>query len=192
MNCKRVVIVGIPGVGKTTVVDKVKDILHSKGINTQYVIFGSIMMKEAEKLGLNDRDGMRHLPVTTQRKLQLAASSEISKIEAEILLVDTHLFIKTNEGYLPGLPFDVATALSPTHIFLIIASPKEIISRRLNDTSRRRDNITENDVIEELEIAQNMLCSLSIITGAAMMQIQNANEKFDKAANSIVSALGVI
>lgn len=192
MNCKRVVIVGIPGVGKTTVVDKVKDILHSKGINTQYVIFGSIMMKEAEKLGLNDRDGMRHLPVTTQRKLQLAASSEISKIEAEILLVDTHLFIKTNEGYWPGLPFDVATTLSPTHIFLIIASPKEIISRRLNDTSRRRDNITENDVIEELEIAQNMLCSLSIITGAAMMQIQNANEKFDKAANSIVSALGVI
>ncbi|MFC1752299.1 adenylate kinase [Thermoproteota archaeon] len=192
MNCKRVVIVGIPGVGKTTVVDKVKDILHSKGINTKYVIFGSIMMKEAEKLGLNDRDGMRHLPVNTQRKLQVAASSEISKIEAEILLVDTHLFIKTNEGYWPGLPFDVATTLSPTHIFLIIAAPKEIISRRLNDTSRRRDNITENDVIEELEIAQNMLCSLSIITGAAMMQIQNANAKFDKAANSIVSALGVI
>lgn len=192
MNFKRVVIVGIPGVGKTTVVDKVKDILHRKGIDTKYVVFGSIMMKEAEKIGLNDRDGMRHLPVTKQRKLQVAASTEISKIQAEILLVDTHLFIKTNEGYWPGIPFDVATALSPTHIFLIVATPQEIISRRLNDASRRRDNITEHDMIDELDIAKNMLSSLSVITGAAIMQIQNSTEQSDKAANTIVSALGVI
>jgi len=192
MNYKRVIIVGIPGVGKTTVVDKVTNILYSKNKNTKYVIFGSIMMKEAEKIGLIDRDSMRHLPVTEQRKLQIAASSEISKIKTEILLVDTHLFIKTNEGYWPGLPFDVVNALSPTHIFLIIASPKEIILRRQNDTSRRRDNITKNGVIEELEIANNMLCSLSIITGAAIMQIHNSNNQSDKAALSIVSALGVI
>lgn len=192
MNFKRVVIVGIPGVGKTTVVDKVKDILHSKGIDTKYSVFGSVMMKEAEKIGLKDRDGMRHLPVTEQRKLQVAASTEISKIQAEVLLVDTHLFIKTNEGYWPGIPFDVATALSPTHIFLIIATPKEIISRRLNDSSRRRDNITENDMVDELEIAKNMLSSLSVITGAAIMQIQNSSDKSDIAANTIVSALGVM
>lgn len=192
MNYKRVIIVGIPGVGKTTVVDKVTNILHSKDKNTKYVIFGSIMMKEAEKIGLTDRDSMRYLPVAEQRKLQIAASSEISKIKTEILLVDTHLFIKTNEGYWPGLPFDVVNVLSPTHIFLIIAAPKEIILRRQNDTSRRRDNITKNDVIEELEIANNMLCSLSIITGAAIMQIHNSNNQSDKAALSIVSALGVI
>ncbi len=192
MNYKRVIIVGIPGVGKTTVVDKVTNILHSKDKNTKYVIFGSIMMKEAEKIGLTDRDSMRYLPVAEQRKLQIAAASEISKIKTEILLVDTHLFIKTNEGYWPGLPFDVVNVLSPTHIFLIIAAPKEIILRRQNDTSRRRDNITKNDVIEELEIANNMLCSLSIITGAAIMQIHNSNNQSDKAALSIVSALGVI
>ena len=34
--------------------------------------------------------------------------------------------IKTNDGFWPGIPYDVATALSPTHIFLVIAQPEEI------------------------------------------------------------------
>ena len=111
MNTKRVIIVGIPGVGKTTVMDKIKDILNSKGIITKYVIFGSIMMKEAEKLGVKNRDDMRKLPLAQQKKLQITASSEISKIHADVLLIDTHLFIKTNDGYWPGIPYDVAKTI---------------------------------------------------------------------------------
>ena len=185
------IIVGIPGVGKTTIVDKVKKILQNKGVSTKYIVFGSVMMEEANKIGVKDRDNMRKLPVNHQRKLQVAASTKISKIITEVLLVDTHLFIKTNDGFWPGIPYDVATALSPTHIFLVIAKPGEIIKRRLNDKSRRRDPVTENEVMEELEIAKNMLSCLAVITGAAMMYIQNIEGKADKAASIAAAALGV-
>ncbi len=185
------IIVGISGVGKTTIVDKVKKILHNKGISSKYIVFGSVMMEEANKIGVKDRDDMRKLPVNSQRKLQVAASTQISKMNTEVLLVDTHLFIKTNDGFLPGIPYDVATALSPTHIFLVIAQPDEIIKRRLNDKTRRRDTVTENEVLEELEIAKNMLSCLAVITGAAIMHIQNTEGKADKAASIAATALGM-
>ena len=185
------VIVGIPGVGKTTIVDKVKKILRNKGVSTKYIVFGSVMMKEAEKVGVKDRDDMRKLPITQQRKLQVAASIKISKMKTEVLLVDTHLFIKTHDGFWPGIPYNVATALSPTHIFLVIAQPDEIITRRLKDVSRRRDHVTESEVLEELEIAKNMLSCLAVMTGAAIMHIQNTEGKADKAASIAAAALGV-
>ncbi len=188
---KRVVIVGIPGVGKTTVVDKVKDTLRSKGVRTEYVVFGSVMMKEAEKIGVKDRDDMRKLSVTEQRKLQVAASSEIGKMNSDVLLVDTHLFIKTEEGYWPGLPHNVAAELAPTHIILIEASPAEILGRRAKDTTRRRDTVNEKDILEELTIAKNMTSTLAVLTGAAIMYVQNTEGKADDAASKVVSAIGV-
>jgi|TARA_B100001971_G_scaffold199420_1_gene209962 adenylate kinase len=191
MDTKKVIIVGIPGVGKTTIVDKVKKILHDKGVRTKYIVFGSVMMKEAEKIGVKDRDDMRKLSVAQQKKLQVAASNKISKMNTEVLLVDTHLFIKTNDSFWPGIPYDVATALSPTHIFLVIAQPGEIITRRLKDTSRRRDHVTEIEVLEELDISKNMLSCLAVMTGAAIMYIQNTEGNPDKAASIAAAALEV-
>ena len=191
-DCKRVVLVGIPGVGKSTVVNKIQETLKSKGITVEYVIFGSVMMKEAEKIGVKHRDELRNLPVSQQRKLQLSASIEISKMKSDILLVDTHLFIKTSEGYWPGLPIDVATALSPTHLILIEATPSEIISRRIKDTTRRRDIVIEKDIIEELSIAKDMLSVLAVLTGASIMYVSNSEGKADDASAKAISALGVV
>ncbi len=188
---KRVVIVGIPGVGKTTVVDKVQETLRKKGVDVNYVVFGSVMMKEAEKIGVKHRDDMRKLPVAEQRKLQVSASSSIAKMDSAVLLVDTHLFIRTREGYWPGLPNDVATALAPTHLILVIAAPNEILARRRADTTRIRDEASEDEIAEELEIAKNMLNSLALITGATMIYVRNAEGKVDEAAAKIVSAIGV-
>ncbi len=188
---RRVVIVGIPGVGKTTVVDKVQEILRKKGVDVNYIVFGSAMMKEAEKIGVKHRDDMRKLPVAEQRKLQVSASSEIAKMDSDVLLVDTHLFIRTKEGYWPGLPNDVATALAPTHLILVMATPNEILARRRADTSRNRDLASEDEIAEELEIAKNMLNSLALITGATMIYVKNSEGKADEAATKIVSAIGV-
>jgi len=46
---KRVIIVGIPGVGKTTVVSKVVDLLKEKKISVSVFIFGTVMFDEAKK-----------------------------------------------------------------------------------------------------------------------------------------------
>jgi len=188
---KRVVIVGIPGVGKTTVVDKIQETLRKKGVDVTYVVFGSVMMEEAGKIGVKHRDDMRKLPVAEQRKLQVSASSSIAKMDSAVLLVDTHLFIRTREGYWPGLPNDVATALAPTHLILVMASPNEILARRRADTTRIRDEASEDEIVEEIEIAKNMLNSLALITGATMIYVRNAEGKADEAAAKIVSAIGV-
>ncbi len=46
---KRVIIVGIPGVGKTTLVSKVVDILKEKNISVSVSIFGTVMFDEAKR-----------------------------------------------------------------------------------------------------------------------------------------------
>jgi adenylate kinase len=57
--------------------------------------------------------------------------------------------------------------------------------------SRSRDPITESEVLEELEIAKNMLSCLAVMTGATIMHIQNTEGKADKAALIAATALGV-
>ena len=50
-NYKRAVIVGIPGVGKTTVITRAAEILNKKR-KTTIVVFGTVMFEEAKKIGL--------------------------------------------------------------------------------------------------------------------------------------------
>jgi adenylate kinase len=51
---KRIVVVGIPGVGKTTVVSSVKNTLEEKGVKTILAEFGKIMLEEANKLNIKN------------------------------------------------------------------------------------------------------------------------------------------
>ena len=61
----RVVVVGVPGVGKTTVITKAAELLNQSGSKTQVMVFGSLMLDEAKKMGIKDRDEMRKLSVTS-------------------------------------------------------------------------------------------------------------------------------
>ena len=76
----RVVVVGVPGVGKTTVITKAAERLNQAGSNTKVMVFGSLMLDEAKKMGVKDRDEMRKLSVNTQRRLQEMAAKDISVV----------------------------------------------------------------------------------------------------------------
>src|SRR5687767_15378753 len=71
---------------------------------TTVVIFGTIMFEEAKKKGLKNRDEMRRMSVEDQRRLQDLAAQRITEMRDDIVMIDTHLFINTDEGYYPGLP----------------------------------------------------------------------------------------
>ena len=62
------------------------------------------MFEEAKKMGLRNRDEMRRMTVEDQRRLQDLAAQRITEMKDDIVLIDTHLFINTEEGYYPGLP----------------------------------------------------------------------------------------
>jgi adenylate kinase len=182
----RVVVVGIPGVGKSTVVDK----FVAQYPGAKLVTFGSVMLEAARsKKWVKDRDQMRKLPVEKQKLLQKAAAVAIARMKERVVVVDTHLFIRTNEGFWPGLPFEVARAMNPTHLVLVEASPEDVAKRRMADTTRSRDAITTEALAQELQLARSFLTVASTLTGAPMLMVTNAQGKADEAASAVASML---
>lgn len=187
---RRVIIVGIPGVGKSSVVNKIVDSMSSDDMRTHIVNYGTVMMEEASRLlGVKTRDDMRKLPVEDQRKLQVYAASKISSIQEEFVVIDTHLFIVTREGFWPGMPMDVIQALRPTHLVLVSASIEEISQRRKNDGTRLRDLGTLDSLRLELEAAKILLFASSLICGCPALIVNNADGKVDSAAQDIIEAV---
>ncbi len=187
-NNKRAIIVGIPGVGKTTIIARAAEMLNQKR-RTKVVIFGTIMFDEAKRMGLKNRDEMRKMPVDEQRHLQEVAAQRIAEMKDDIVLVDTHLFINTNEGYYPGLPMRLLNILKPTNMVMVAAEAQEVADRRKSDQSRQRDIISAENIQKELDISRMMVASCSILTGAPFAIIINSDGKIDQAAANIAKML---
>jgi len=187
-NNKRAIIVGIPGVGKTTVITRAAEMLNQKR-KTTVVVFGTIMFEEAKKMGLKSRDEMRRMPVEDQRRLQEMAAQRIAEMKDDIVLIDTHLFINTGEGYYPGLPMRLLNIMKPTNMVMVAADAQEIADRRKTDQTRQRDIASAEDIQKELDISRVMVASCSILTGAPFAIIMNSDSKVDEAASNIAKML---
>ena len=188
-NNKRVVVVGIPGVGKTTVISRTAEILNQRGTQTAVVVFGTMMFEEARKLGINNRDAMRRESIEVQRHMQDLAARRIADLKDNIVIVDTHLFINTNEGYYPGLPLHLLEVIKPTNIVMVAAHPEEIVNRRKIDETRDRDVESVEDIQYQLDISKVMVATCSVLTGCPFIIIMNSNNKIDETASNIVKAL---
>jgi adenylate kinase len=185
---KRAVIVGIPGVGKTTVITHATEMLSQKRKAT-VVVFGTIMFEEAKKMGLKNRDEMRMMPVEDQRRLQEMAAQRITEMNDDIVLIDTHLFINTEEGYYPGLPMRLLSIMKPTNMVMVAADATEIAERRKTDQTRQRDIISAENIQKELDISRIMVASCSILTGAPFAIIMNNDGQVGEAAANIARIL---
>ncbi|TLY11257.1 MAG: adenylate kinase [Thaumarchaeota archaeon] len=187
-NHKRAVVVGIPGVGKTTVITRAAEVLNKKR-KTTIVVFGTVMFEQAKKIGLKSRDEMRKMPIEDQRRLQEMAAQRIAEMNDDILLVDTHLFINTEEGYYPGLPMRLLNIMKPTNMIMVAADAIEIAKRRKTDQTRQRDIISAENIQKELDISRMMVASCSILTGAPFAIIMNNDGHVDEAAANIARTL---
>jgi adenylate kinase len=67
------------------------------------------------------------------------------------------------------------------------ASPKEILARRKNDTTRYRDEITEEEVTAELVLARSFLSAASLVSGAPMTFVPNDEGRSSQAAAQIAA-----
>jgi len=186
---KTVIIVGVPGVGKSTIISNATSTLQKKGTTLSRVVFGSVMFEEAKKLGINDRDQIRKLTVDVQQRLQNMAADHITSLNDLLVVVDTHLFIKTQSGYYPGLPMNLILKLNPERLILITASPEEILNRRKNDSTRTRDLISNDEIKSDIEVSLSMISSLSILTGAPFEIIHNHDNMIDSATLLLVELL---
>ena len=188
---KKVVIVGIPGVGKTSLVTRIVELLNGDKQRASVHSYGTVMMDEAEKNQVADRDSLRRLPVSEQKELQKQAAKKISQLTDDVIFIDTHAFISTKEGFYPGLPNHVIQILEPTHFIAISARPEEIYNRRMKDDSRNRDKISIEAIKKELAVQDAMLSSCSVLSGSPMKVILNNEGKIDEAAKNVIEAIGV-
>jgi len=193
---KTIVVTGIPGTGKTTVCNIVEKLAKKAGVDVNVINYGTVMVEELQKYKRDlERDAMRKADLDFQRKLQREVAEAVSKKIRQlngVKIIDTHMSIKTLEGYLPGLPFHVLQLLKPELFVLIEAKPSEISSRRMKDVTRKRDEAIEEAVKEELLFSRLMAGACAILTGAPVKIVINAEGKQEEAAKEILKALGVI
>ena len=185
----KVIIVGIPGVGKSTIISNATTALQNMGTSVTTVVFGSVMFEEAKKLGITDRDQMRKLSIDVQQKLQNMAADLISGRRESIVVIDTHLFIKTSSGYYPGLPMNLILKLNPDRLILVSANSEEILRRRKDDNTRTRDMISDDEIKRDIEVSLSMISSLSILTGAPFEIIHNNDNMIDSATAQMIELL---
>jgi len=187
-----VIVTGIPGVGKTTVITTAVDMVKQKhGEEVLVLNFGTAMFEVASKKGLvKDRDEMRKLPTKAQRDIQKMAGKNISqKARSARVIVDTHALIQTNNGYLIGLPEWVVTALEPKTVVLVEAAPDRIAARRSEDPTRTRDS----QDVTIIEIHQQMCRAAAVaagtLTGATVRIINNRQGEVEAAATELYQTL---
>ena len=195
-NPFRVVIVtGVPGVGKTTVLSIFRKMAEGEGLKVKVLNFGDFMVETALKEGLvKNRDELRYLPPRKQLELQqLAARRMVEEASRELgsdgaLLIDTHAVVKTPFGYLPGLPKHVIDELKPDAIVLLEARPEDIARRQARDVTRYRADVgAEEGVREMLERAREAAMASAVHYASFVKVIVNEEGQAEKAAQELLA-----
>lgn len=178
----KIIVTGVPGVGKSTVMNGVAEKLNFKVVN-----FGDIMFEKAKEMGVKNRDEIRKLSAEKQRELQRIAGEYLGSLDN--IIIDTHMSIKTPSGYLPGLPEWVLNAIKPSLLVLIEADPESIYSRRKKDKTRYRDSEGPTGIEMHQMMNRYFASACSVLTGATVAIIKNEEGKVNDAVDVLVEMI---
>jgi adenylate kinase len=186
---KKVIITGVPGVGKTTVVNEALKKLSQEGVEYKSINFGTFMFEVAmnEKI-VQDRDQMRTLDRAVQKRLQQRAAQAIAQIQGNVL-IDTHASVKTPKGYLAGLPEWVLREIMPDCIVLVETDDDQILMRRLTDETRSRDKEGSRSIAEHQQFNRSFAAAYAMLTGCTVKIVINADFLLDRAAEDMATVL---
>lgn len=187
-----VIVTGIPGVGKTTVIDTAVDMVKEKhGEDVLILNFGTAMFEVATERGLvKNRDELRKLTTSSQREVQRLGGEAIAKkAKTAKVIVDTHTLILTGNGFLIGLPEWVVKAIQPKTIVLIEADPENIASRRSDDETRARDAQMVDEINMHQQMCRAAAAAAGTLTGATVRVIMNREGKVEDAAAQLADTL---
>lgn len=151
-----VYVVGVPGVGKTSVINEAKKYFKKE----YYIVNVGDIMENFLKDVVKNRDEIRKkLSVSESEELQIKTFEYIKEnYNGKNIILDTHFIIETSNGFKAGILKKLTEILKPDAISVIIADPYEIFKRRILDKSRERDI----DDIRIIEIQQNLTIYYSI------------------------------
>jgi adenylate kinase len=186
-----VIVTGIPGVGKTTVLNELQDLAKQNKFDLTVLNFGTVMNEIMRDLGKDlDRDDMRRQNIEAQKKAQeLAASEIVNRSVRGVSVVDTHMFIRTASGLWAGLPQNVLLRLGPRLLVLVEADPEEIAARRRTDTDRKREQALAEEILFDLEWSRATAAASAVATGAPVKVIRNDAGRQKQAAMELFQTI---
>jgi len=189
MAGKKVIITGVPGVGKTTVVNEALKKLKEQGIEYQSINFGTFMFEVAKAENIvQDRDQMRTLDRAVQKTLQQRAGQAIARISGNVL-IDTHASVKTPKGYMAGLPEWVLREIMPDIIVLVETDDDQILMRRLTDETRTRDKEGSRSIAEHQQFNRSIAAAYAMMTGCTIKMITNADFLLERSGAELAEVL---
>ena len=175
-------LVGVPGVGKTSLCRSAARALGFKHVN-----YGELMLDVAISDNLaSNQDEMFKLDIEVQQSIWKAAAFRVLEMKesSSKILLDLHGVDRSDIGYLISLPFEIIT---PELIIIVESSYENITMRRYEDTSRIRTFEDIKNVKEHMEILRMSMTACSVIYGSYLTLLDNDN--FEKCLNELKGVL---
>lgn len=186
-----IIITGMSGVGKTTILKEIASIADENQIKLFVYNFGTVMgsILKDKKISLK-RDDIRKQKIKEQKEIQIKAAETIKrKLKKGIAIIDTHMFITTEAGFLSGLPYEVLKKLNPSLLVLIEASAKDILKRRNFPSNRHRDKQSTNEIELGLKWSRYIASACSTLVGVPVKIIMNEEGKQKRVAESLFNLI---
>ncbi len=177
----RVIVVGLKGSGKTTVLKRVVE----KRPDIKILNAGDYFEKVFKKHGFGRDTGQLGISKQEYLKYHQEIFHEMAKDlkSNKHTIIDTHLFIHKPEGYYPGLPIFALSAINPDVIVIVDYPPQDILKRRRKDEKeigrKRVAEQTIEGVKKEQQVQESYGYVASGIIGCTLKILkQNRKEKY--------------
>lgn len=175
-----IMIVGLSGCGKSTMLKKL-----SKAVPDVTVVnYGRAILSVVSNDNL-EPDSIRKQSYNTQRSLRRKAAEKIIQDASGLTIVDTHCFIKSKDGFIPGLPMDIIDLFNPKAFIFVKADAEEIFNRRRRDKLRERDKQDVDEIAYHQELSRAFVVSCIFHTGVPLKVVHNKEGQIDEAVEKL-------
>ena len=181
MNWNITALVGVPGVGKTSLCRAA-----TGQIGLKYVNYGELMLEVATYHDLaSSQDEMFDLELEVQEFIWQDAASKVKKLaDTQNILVDLHGLDTSEQGYIQSLPIET---ICPDLIVIVEASYEDIMLRRMDDKTRNRKVVDLKTSEEQFQLLRMSMMSAAVLCGAFLKVLYN--DDFDSCLNELVNLL---
>ncbi|QWC18879.1 adenylate kinase [Halorubrum sp. 2020YC2] len=162
---------GVTGVGLTSICQRVR-----RQLDEEYLLlnFGDVMLEQAMAREIAvDREGLSSLSQRETLRLQRRAAEYVAdRSETNDIILSTHLAVKTDAGYIHGLPEGVLRDVAPSTFVLVEADPSTVIERR-SESGRSSTSATEREIEFEQDLNRTAALEYARERNAPVQFVEN-------------------
>jgi len=183
----KILITGVAGVGKTTIA--AHSLLHDKGF--KHFAIGENMIEIGKDLGiLNKPEDINSISLESRKQLQGQVVEEMLTLNrGKAVLVDGHIMVDSESGFVPGIQFDMIEKCSFDAIIVVRGEVEDIIRQRQRNTTRYMHSISTED---HIKIYQELVSSSALLFSMqGYLSLHFVNNKYDEIENSVNQVLEI-